>query len=321
METLLPFDSLDVMARQIMILPDEDPSRNSNPVNIEFPENREYADSAKLMKTDSSYFETGYVSINNGQTLFNPDSSIMIDAVTIKGTRTKPTEYVDKNAQQFKYAGAYTLYSKDFKGAQTFEDILYKVGAYKVDTKTKKVILRAVQHIPKLNERGESGGLYRPALIVVDDIPIYNNTYYPIAQMNATDIASITVLKGPQGFAIYGNGASDGVIIVTTKLGNKINGIIDPNDKPEPVDNNLKQVRIFRSEVEYYIPTREQVEIVPEYQFRPTLLWKSDVYLDGSDPVLFKYPNNLGKGTVFIFVNGVSMTNLVGSGKDSYKMR
>ncbi|MBK9391134.1 MAG: hypothetical protein IPN68_13435 [Bacteroidetes bacterium] len=28
----LPFDSLDVMARQIMILPDDDPSRNSNPV-------------------------------------------------------------------------------------------------------------------------------------------------------------------------------------------------------------------------------------------------------------------------------------------------
>ncbi|MBK9391157.1 MAG: hypothetical protein IPN68_13550 [Bacteroidetes bacterium] len=102
------------------------------------------------------------------------------------------------------------------------------------------------------------------------------------------------------------------------KTGNRINGIIDPNDKPEAVDNNLKQVRIFRSEVEYYIPTKEQVEIVPEYQFRPTLLWKSDVYLDGSGPVLFKYPNNMGKGTVMIFVNGVSMTNLVGSGRSNY---
>jgi TonB-dependent SusC/RagA subfamily outer membrane receptor len=321
METLLPFDSLDVMARQIMILPDDDPARNSNLVHIEFPENRQYADSAKLMKTDSSYFEPEFIYASNETSLFNPDSSIMIDAVTIKGTRTKPTEYVDKNAQQFKYTGAYTLYSKDFKGAQTFEDILYKVGAYKVDTKTKKVILRAVQHIPKLNERGGYGGMYRPALIVVDDIPIYNNTYYPIAQMNATDIASITVLKGPQGFAIYGNGASDGVIIVTTKLGNKINGIIDPNDKPEPVDNNLKQVIIFRSEVEYYIPTKEQVASFPEYQFRPTLLWKSDVYLDGSGPIKFKYPNNMGTGIVMVFVNGVSLTNLVGSNRFSYKVK
>ncbi|MBK9391156.1 MAG: hypothetical protein IPN68_13545 [Bacteroidetes bacterium] len=130
METLLPFDSLDVMARQIMILPDDDPARNSNPVNIEFPENREYADSAKLMKTDSSYFEPEFVYAGNETSLFNPDSSIMIDAVTIKGTRTKPTEYVDKNAQQFKYAGAYTLYSKDFEFAQTFEDILYKLNAF-----------------------------------------------------------------------------------------------------------------------------------------------------------------------------------------------
>ncbi|MBI5011148.1 MAG: hypothetical protein HZB98_16165, partial [Bacteroidia bacterium] len=322
METLLPFDSLDVMARQIMILPDDDPARNSNPVNIEFPENREYADSAKLMKTDSSYFEPEFAYAGNETSLFNPDSSIMIDAVTIKGTRAKPTEQVAKTAQQFKYAGAFTLYSKDFEGAQTFEDVLYKLGASYVDKRNKKVILRAIQYMPKQNVPGSGGGaMYRSALIVVDDIPIYNNTYYPIAQMSAIDIVSITVLKGPQGFAVYGNSASNGAILVTTKLGNKINGIIDPNDKPQPLDNNLKQVIIFRSDVEYYIPTKEQVEIVPEYQFRPTLLWKSDVYLDGSGPVKFKYPNNLGKGTVIVFVNGVSPENQVGSNKYFYKVK
>jgi hypothetical protein len=51
------------------------------------------------------------------------------------------------------------------------------------------------------------------------------------------------------------------------------------------------------------------------------LLWKSDVYLDGSGPVKFKYPNNLVKGTVMIFVNGVSFSNLIGSNKFSYKTK
>jgi len=131
----------------------------------------------------------------------------------------------------------------------------------------------------------------------------------------------LTVIRGPQAFVMFGENATNGVVMVTTKGGNRINGIIDPNDKPEHIDNNLKQVRIFRSEVEYYMPTKEQVEIVPEYQFRPTLLWKSDVYLDGSGPILFKYPDNMGKGTVMIFVNGVSMTNLVGSGRGSYYIK
>jgi hypothetical protein len=235
------------------------------------------------MKTDSSYFETGFIYAGNETSLFNPDSSIMIDAVTIKGTRKKPTEHVSKTAETYKYSGAFTLYPKDFEFAQTFEDIIYKLGATSVDKRSKQVVLRSIDYL-----KG-----FQPALFVVDDSPIFNRTYYPIAQMPASQISSVTVLRGSQGFSRFGNDASNGVILVTTKIGNRINGIIDPNDKPEPVDNNLKQVRIFRSEVEYYIPTKEQVEIVPEYQFRPTLLWKSDVYLDGSGPVLFKYPNNM----------------------------
>jgi hypothetical protein len=320
-EAVLPFDSLDAYARQIIVIPDDDPSRNSNPVTIEFPGNRAYTDSAKLIKTDSSYFEPEFVFAGNETSLFNPDSSIMIDAVTIKGNRKKPTEHVAKTAEAYKYSGAFTLYSEDFKFAQTFEDILYKLGAYKVDKKTKIVILRVEQLMPKVLLTSSDMRAPRTALFVLDDTPIFDRTYFPIAQLPASDIASVTVIRGPQGFARYGTDARFGMILVTTKTGNRINGIIDPNDKPDPIDNNLKQVRIFRSEVEYYIPTKEQVEVVPEYQFRPTLLWKSDVYLDGSGPIKFKYPNNIGTGTVMVFVNGVSLTNLVGSGRKSYLLQ
>ena len=155
----------------------------------------------------------------------------------------------------------------------------------------------------------------------MDEVPIYDRSYWPIYQLPADQIASVTVVRGFEGFARYGTKAYGGVIFVTTKIGNRLNGIIDPNEESETGNEFLKYIRLFRSEVEYYIPTKEQVESVPEYQFRPTLLWKSDVYLDGSGPVKLSYPDNIGNGTAMIFVNGVSMTNLVGSGRGSYSVK
>ena len=70
------------------------------------------------------------------------------------------------------------------------------------------------------------------ALIVVDGIPInqdgintggsvYNNnvTGGGISDINASDIESITVLKGPNSAALYGSRAGNGVILITTKKG------------------------------------------------------------------------------------------------------
>src|SRR5690606_29896078 len=54
-ETVLPFDSLDPGARQVMVLPEDDPSRNINPITFEFPDNKEYTDNARLVKIDTSY--------------------------------------------------------------------------------------------------------------------------------------------------------------------------------------------------------------------------------------------------------------------------
>jgi hypothetical protein len=314
-EALLPFDSLDPGARQVMVLPDDDPSRNANPITFEFSENKPYTNSAKLLRNDSSYTDMEVASTVNEQPVFNPDSAIMIESVTIKGHRKQSIDYADKNAEEFKYVGSITLYNKDFKYEHTFEDVLYKIGAYKVDKKSKKVILRAIQYMPKIGNTS----VVRPALFVVDNNPIFDKTYATIAQMPTSEIASITVIRGSQGFARYGNDASNGVILVTTRTGNRINGIIDPNEEAIPFENHMKQVRLFRSEVEYYIPTKEQVEIVNEYQFRPTILWKDFVYLDGTGPITLNYPNNMRKGIVMIFINGVSFTNLIGSISCSYE--
>jgi len=75
------------------------------------------------------------------------------------------------------------------------------------------------------------------ALIVVDGIPIdasgnesggsvysSNVTGGGISDINAEDIESMTVLKGPNAAALYGSRAANGVILITTKKGAKGKG-------------------------------------------------------------------------------------------------
>lgn len=76
-------------------------------------------------------------------------------------------------------------------------------------------------------------------LIVVDGIPIdnftgrNNNDYWNpgldmgngLADINAEDIESISVLKGPSAAALYGSRAGNGVILITTKSGKPQDGL------------------------------------------------------------------------------------------------
>jgi TonB-linked SusC/RagA family outer membrane protein len=72
------------------------------------------------------------------------------------------------------------------------------------------------------------------ALIVVDGVPINNNTYSAASSdfgsvqtsdgasnINPDDIESLTVLKGASAAALYGSQAGNGVIVITTKKGRK----------------------------------------------------------------------------------------------------
>jgi TonB-linked SusC/RagA family outer membrane protein len=65
---------------------------------------------------------------------------------------------------------------------------------------------------PNVSIRGNSISLY-----VVDGFPINTDTY----NISPDDIETYTVLKGPAAAALYGNRASYGAILITTKKGNK----------------------------------------------------------------------------------------------------
>jgi TonB-linked SusC/RagA family outer membrane protein len=87
--------------------------------------------------------------------------------------------------------------------------------------------------------RGNNSLTLSQPLIVVDGMPISNNTgrvgvnatndfYNPsldmgngLSDINPDDIATLTVLKGPAGAALYGSLGGNGVIIITTKSGHK----------------------------------------------------------------------------------------------------
>lgn len=94
----------------------------------------------------------------------------------------------------------------------------------------------------KITLRGNNSltGKNQP-LIVVDGVPIdnfiglanNNNDFFNpgldmgngLADINAADIESVSVLKGPSAAALYGSRAGNGVILVTTKTGRKQNGL------------------------------------------------------------------------------------------------
>jgi hypothetical protein len=338
-EAVLYYDSLDFNVRKIMILPDKTPSKNINPVRISYPENKDYVNRAKLLANFPAAITPDLSVTITRQPDLKLDGYIIIEPVTIKAPLqpVKPKVYVDIHSKIHQSAGATTWYKKDFGSAYTLEDILYKYNPYRLITTSmilgvtpKQIFLRNTAAylnggVFNINEEGKSE--FTPtqrnqaALIVLDNNPI-GNTYESISEMPASEIASVTFLRGVQGVPMYGTKANGGVVFITTKIGSGYTREeLDKMDEVRRNDDQLQQVRLFRTETEFYIPAKEEVAIDPQYQFRPTILWQDYVFIDESGTVKIKYPNNLLKGTALVFINGISHTNLIGSAKIRYVVK
>ncbi len=77
-------------------------------------------------------------------------------------------------------------------------------------------ITSEVGHSPDVVMRGENSPNDRP-MFVVDGVPVSSDTY----NLNADDIESFTILKGPNAAALYGFQGKNGAIIINTKKGTK----------------------------------------------------------------------------------------------------
>ncbi len=90
-----------------------------------------------------------------------------------------------------------------------------------------RIVLRGVTSLSGSNQ----------ALIVIDGVPVENNTTNTTTQwggrdygnglsdINPDDIESVTVLKGANAAALYGSLAANGVLVITTKKGSASKGI------------------------------------------------------------------------------------------------
>jgi hypothetical protein len=231
---------------------------------------------------------------------FLPDSVINIEEVTIKARRPPPPPvYINKYERTFRAGSLKTKTSKDFAVWPSLEYILQTFIPIGIDKEKKKVYLR---FIPVADPS---------ALFVLDDIPI-EQSYAMIEMISPSEIESITVLRGSQGFARYGFSAIGGVVFINTKP-------LVKTYRYETNEDLMRPVRLFRSEIEFYIPSREDTDTTSVPQCYPTILWESEIFLDGEGPVRIPIPENTMKRTSLVFVNGVSFTNNIGS--DSYKIK
>ena len=133
-----------------------------------------------------------------------------------------------------------SLYSKDLTEVKTenfLDNISGKIAGVKVTRGA-----TGVGSSSKISIRGEASFTNNNPLFIIDGTPINNNTTFNqtneaaagfqevdfgngAMDINADDIETLTVLKGPSAAALYGTRASNGVIVITTKNGKNTKGL------------------------------------------------------------------------------------------------
>jgi len=156
-------------------------------------------------------FESKSVTVGNGavSVQVNRKESNMAEVV-ITGALG-----VQRQAKELGYSTA-KISAKDLNQAKPISAInglTGKVSGLQINTVNNGVF--APTRVTLRGNRSLTGN--NQPLYVVDGAIFYND----ISTLNADDIVDITVLKGSSASAVYGSDASNGVIIVTTKKGNR----------------------------------------------------------------------------------------------------
>jgi hypothetical protein len=309
-EISLPLDSLPDITRSVTMMPDTKNKKRVTGAMLSIPYNEKYFKSNKLFLTgqyiDPEVFnKTSYEKATNWG-----DSLIEIPSVSIKGHSETKKVYHDKYEEEYQYASVRSLDPIPLWSSFSLESAIRKlVEPYSISEKY--VILR-----PPFSMIG--GGL--PAVFVLDglNLPLQAG-WEQVKTISPYDLSSLTILFGSRGTTKYGMDAAGGVIFVNTYVRNP--GLMDLRLKWMQQNKNDKMlipIGIFRAEKEFYVPTKLEINNDPVIQRRSTILWKSDVYFNGKDPVKMKYINLKRRGPAIITINGVSTNNLVGSGRSRY---
>jgi hypothetical protein len=239
------------------------------------------------------------------------DKTFEIPEVTI--TATKKREYLNKYEEIYKYANVTSLPREKI--------IKYITLGQAIRNMIPAATIYEPPYPPAIYFR-QSHSFYGPrikALIVLDGMRLYDG-WSEVRTLSTNQISSISILDGPQGHTIYGEDASGGVIFINTNKSSLANIRTDWKSQNKS-KNLLTPLNIFRQNVEFYNPSRSEIEDNAIFRDRTTIYWNPEVYFNGKDPVKIKYLNLKNIGPVLITINGASVNNLIGTGRAIYPVR
>ena len=300
----LYYASLNNNVKQILILPHERGLKNLNPIKITYPNINRFVYQAKRINRNIILPKENRSVPTFLSTKSKGNVDLEIEEIIIKERKGSEIKYENTFEEIFKNNKVKTYSEKEFVGCGTFEDLLVRSNPYHIDLFYKIVYLKKIFY-------SMLADLY-PALFVIDGQLLTD--YTMIANMPISQIESVSILNGVQGFSIYGNDAVGGIIYVNTKE--------DTYDSFNSQGSNdlMKPIRLFRKEVEFYSPTDKELTKEVESQFHPTISWDK-IFLDGKGPFKLKFPINKIGETSVVFINGVSISNLVGSESHSFNTK
>jgi hypothetical protein len=307
-EISLPLDSLSDMTRSVIIMPDAGSKSKATGAMLSIPYNEQYFKSDKLYVSQPVLPYNQHSVVPSDAHIAMDEKTIEIAEVTVIGQRTEKV-YHDEYEKHYQANNVKSLDYEQLWSSSNLETAIRKLTfPYKITPEN--IYLRSIRSVIK----GPN-----PALIVLDGMPIYEQGWPRVNMIPPSEVTSLTILHSKTGVIRYGEVAMGGVIFINTRSSNpdlaKIRTKWNMQNKN---DKMMVPINIYRPHVAFYNPTRADLESNPLLQGRATIYWQSEVYFGGKEPVKIRFPNLKHKGPVVITVNGMSVDNLVGSGRGRY---
>ncbi len=307
-EISLPLDSLSEITRSVIMMPDVKSKNKAAGAMLSIPYNEQYFKSNKLHLQQPLLPIQEHIIPASEQPVAMEEKTIEIAEVTIIGHETEKV-YKDEYERIYQADNVKSLDYEPLWSSSTLETAIRKL-VYPYRITNSNIYLRSTisfMHGPL------------PALIVLDGMPLYDEGWPRVNTILPSEVTSLTILDSRMGYVRYGEAAQGGVIFINTRSS-------DPNltrvrtkwNLQNSNDKMLRPINLYRPTVEFYNPSKVELESNPLFQGRPTIFWQSEVYFGGKEPVKIKFTNLKRKGPVVITVNGVSVDNLVGSGRGRY---